>query len=89
VATTVIRCVGNTLWLPGERAYSPPFVITAVGDPSALLAALSAEPAVRIYRQYVDAYGLGYQVRQLERLSLPAFEGPVQLLYAKVAGPGA
>jgi uncharacterized protein YlxW (UPF0749 family) len=87
VATTVIRCVGNTLWLPGERPYSPPFVVTAVGDPAALRAALASSRAVRIYQQYVDAYRLGYRVREERRLTLPAYDGPVQLLYARVAGP--
>ncbi|MFL6138926.1 MAG: DUF881 domain-containing protein [Frankiaceae bacterium] len=87
VATTVIRCVGNTLWLPGERPYSPPFVITAVGGAAAMRAALAASRAVRIYQQYVDAYGLGYLVREQASLALPAYEGPVQLLYAKVARP--
>jgi uncharacterized protein YlxW (UPF0749 family) len=84
IATTVIRCVGNTLWLPGERPYSPPFVVTAVGDPATLRAALAASRAVQVYQQYVDAYGLGYRVSGQRRLSLPAYEGPVQLLYASV-----
>ena len=31
IATSAVRCVGNTLLLQG-RTYSPPFVITAIGD---------------------------------------------------------
>ena len=32
IATSAVRCIGNTLLLQG-RTYSPPFVITAIGDP--------------------------------------------------------
>ena len=32
IATSAVRCVGNTLILQG-RVYSPPFTVTAVGDP--------------------------------------------------------
>ena len=34
IATSAVRCVGNTLLLQG-RTYSPPFVITAIGDADA------------------------------------------------------
>ena len=39
VSTSAVRCVGNTLVLQG-RLYSPPYTVTAVGDPEALHAAL-------------------------------------------------
>ena len=39
ISTSAVRCVGNTLLLHG-RVYSPPFVITAIGDPSAMQQAL-------------------------------------------------
>ena len=41
ISTSAVRCVGNTLILQG-RVYSPPFTITAVGDPVKLKAALEA-----------------------------------------------
>ena len=43
VATTAVRCVGNTLLLHG-RVYSPPFVVTAVGDPARLRARARRRP---------------------------------------------
>ena len=55
IATSAVRCVGNTLLLHGV-VYSPPYVITAVGDPTALRHALDASPDVQIYKQYVSAY---------------------------------
>ena len=86
VATTSIRCVGNTLWLPGERPYSPPFVISAVGDPDRLRAALEASRAVQVYQEYVEAYRLGYRVDEpSDGLRLPGYDDPVELSYARVA----
>ena len=41
IATSAPRCVGNTLLLNG-RTYSPPYVITAIGDVGAMQAALDA-----------------------------------------------
>lgn len=87
IATTSIRCVGNTLLLPGQPPYSPPFTITAIGDPTRLRAALAASRAVRIYREYVDAYGLGYRVTEQADMTLAGYDGPVELSYARPAAP--
>ncbi|HEX7354793.1 MAG TPA: DUF881 domain-containing protein [Mycobacteriales bacterium] len=81
VSTSAVRCVGNTLLLQG-RVYSPPFVVTAVGDPARLAAAVDAAPAVQIYRQYVRVYGLRFTTRTLGSVTLPAFTGPLSLAYA-------
>jgi uncharacterized protein YlxW (UPF0749 family) len=81
VSTSAVRCVGNTLILQGV-VYSPPFRITAVGDPARLRAALDVSPEIKIYRQYVAEFGLGYVVKTLGRVTLPAFTGNVSLTYA-------
>ncbi|HEX5523463.1 MAG TPA: DUF881 domain-containing protein [Pedococcus sp.] len=81
ISTSAVRCVGNTLILQG-RVYSPPFRITAMGNPAALLRALDASPQIAIYRQYVDAYGLGYEVRTSPERTFPAYSGSVNLEYA-------
>ena len=86
IATSAVRCVGNTLILKG-RVYSPPFVVSAVGDPSRLRSALDDSDQVRIYRQYVDILGLGWQVRSDDRLDLPAFDGSLDLRYARIPDP--
>ena len=59
IGTSAPRCVGNTLLLNG-RTYSPPYVITAIGDAAAMQAALAAAPLVALYKQYVVRFGLGY-----------------------------
>ncbi|HEU5157385.1 MAG TPA: DUF881 domain-containing protein [Streptosporangiaceae bacterium] len=81
VSTSAVRCVGNTLILQGV-VYSPPFRITAVGDPARLRAALDAAPEIKIYQQYVAEFGLGYAVKTLDKVTLPAFTGNVSMTYA-------
>lgn len=76
VATTAIKCVGNTVVIHGVP-YAPPYVVTAIGDQAAMEASLQRDPALKIYRQYVDAYKLGYDVKRLDSVSLPAYKGPL------------
>lgn len=81
ISTTGIKCVGNTVVLHGIP-YAPPYVIRAIGDPAALQRGLDESRAIQIYRQYVDAYGLGYSVERSDNLDLPAFDGSVGLKFA-------
>lgn len=82
IATTAVKCVGNTLLVSG-RVYSPPFVLVAIGDPARLRAGLDAEPGVEIYQQYVAAYGLRLSVTSSSSLHLPAYTGAVSLVDAR------
>ncbi|MDQ6874185.1 MAG: DUF881 domain-containing protein [Actinomycetota bacterium] len=82
VSTSAVRCVGNTLLLQG-RVYSPPFVIAAIGDVAGMRAALDREPGVTLFRQYVAAYHLGYQVDSKSEVTVPAFDGSLSLAYAR------
>jgi len=81
IATSAVRCVGNTLLLQG-RTYSPPFVVTAVADASAVRAQLAASPQVAVFQQAVEAYGLTFEVRERPTVTLPAYDGPLDLEYA-------
>jgi uncharacterized protein YlxW (UPF0749 family) len=81
IATTAVRCVGNTLLVNG-KVYSPPFVIAALGDPDKLRSGVDAEPGVQIFRQYVAAYGLRLDVSTETDLKLPAYAGAVGLTHA-------
>ncbi|MFE7351638.1 DUF881 domain-containing protein [Streptomyces sp. NPDC057543] len=82
ISTSAVRCVGNTLILQG-RVYSPPYKITAVGDPAALKRALDDSPAISNYLLYVKAYGLGWKVDEHEAVTLPGYSGTVDLHYAE------
>jgi uncharacterized protein YlxW (UPF0749 family) len=73
-STTAIRCVGNTLLMQG-RVYSPPFVVTGVGNVSDLQQAVDAEPGVVIFKQYVEALDLGWKLAILQETTLPAWQG--------------
>ncbi len=81
ISTSAVRCVGNTLLLQG-RVYSPPYRITAIGDVAGMRRALDNAAAVQIYREFVRVFQLGYEVRDLGEVTMPAFTGSVDLRYA-------
>ncbi|MEU9136381.1 DUF881 domain-containing protein [Streptomyces sp. NPDC048404] len=82
ISTSAVRCVGNTLILQG-RVYSPPYKITAVGDPAKLQKSLASSPAIQNYMVYVNVYGLGWKVEENGTVTLPGYSGTVDLHYAK------
>jgi uncharacterized protein YlxW (UPF0749 family) len=86
IGTSAPRCVGNTLLLNG-RTYSPPYVVTAIGDPGAMQAALAASPLVTLYKQYVMRFGLGYSEEPRAEVELVEHTEPVRMQFAKPAGP--
>jgi uncharacterized protein YlxW (UPF0749 family) len=81
IATSAVRCVGNTLLLQG-RTYSPPFVITAIADAAAVRAQLAASPEVAVLQQAVNAFGLTFSVRSRPQVTVPAYRGSLDLQYA-------
>jgi uncharacterized protein YlxW (UPF0749 family) len=81
IATSAVRCVGNTLLLQG-RTYSPPFVITAIADAAAVRAQLAASPQVALFQQAVEAYGLTFQVRERDSVTVPAYDGTLDMEFA-------
>ena len=84
IATSAVRCVGNVLLLQG-RTYSPPFVVTAIGDAGAIRAQLAASPQVQVFRQAVEDYGLGFAVQDRGGITLPAYDSPPAMEYATAA----
>ncbi len=85
IGTSAPRCVGNTLLLNG-RTYSPPYVISAIGDATAMQTALAESPLVTLYKRYAVRFGLGYteEVREVE---LVGHQESVRLRYALPLGP--
>ena len=77
ISTSAIRCVGNTLLLQG-RVYSPPFVVTAIGNTAELQQALNDEPGVALYREYVERFDLGWDVSILNQTTIPAWQGSIE-----------
>ena len=74
LATSAIRCVGNILLLNG-RVHPPPYEVQAIGGAEELRAALDRDPAVANFRQAAEQFSLGYEVVEVDRLTVPAFEG--------------
>ena len=83
VATTGIKCVGNTVVLHGVP-HSPPYLISAVGPTGAMRASVNASPYIDLYLESVQK-GLGWDVRQQPSLTLPGYQGPVELEHARPA----
>jgi uncharacterized protein YlxW (UPF0749 family) len=86
VATTAIKCVGNTVQLHGVP-YSPPYEIVAVGDVSEMVLAVNDSEEIQIYKQYAEPpINIGWEFETLEEATLPRFQGTLDLEYAEVAG---
>lgn len=83
IATSAVRCVGNTLLLNGE-VFSPPFRVAAIGPSRTMARALDASPGVKLFKQAAGYYGLGYTVESTDDVVVPAFTGSIGLVYARV-----
>lgn len=82
VATSAVRCVGNTLLLNGD-VFSPPFRVSAIGPYQRMQDALAASPGVHLFQQAADYYGLGYTTESESDLQLPAYSGSISLEFAR------
>src|SRR3954470_17385047 len=87
ISTSAVRCVGNTLLLQGQ-VYSPPYRITAIGDPVKLRNALDDAAALQIYREFSKVLGLGWRVNEQGEQTFPAFTGSLDLRYARPLATG-
>ena len=84
VSTTGIKCIGNSVQLQG-KPYSQPYTISGLGDPTALSAAIAADDYLESYRS--DAaepdIAVGWQETLEDRIVAPAYDGLLDLTYAK------
>lgn len=77
--------MGNTLLL-NSRTYSPPYVITAIGDAAAMQRALADASLVTLYKQYAVRFGLGY-TEEARDVEVVGYTAPVRMRYAEPIGP--
>ena len=84
ISTSAVRCVGNTLLLHGQ-VFSPPFKITAIGEPSAMHRALDSAEGVQQFRDAVADFGLGYTETVERNVTVRAYDGSSDLRSARVA----
>lgn len=80
---SVIRCIGNVIYIDGV-SYSPPYKISAIGDPDTMSRSLTTDHAVQIYQAYVAAYGLGWKLEINDNLELPAASNEPAVQHAQV-----
>jgi len=81
ISTTGIKCVGNTVILHGVP-YSPPYVLSAIGDVDTLRAGLEASPYVQGYLEAVETYQLGWDLEEEADIKAPAYDGPLEMRHA-------
>lgn len=85
-ALTAIRSAGEAI-LVDYRPISPPYTVSAVGDPALLEPRFVDGPAGRELRTLAGVYGIRYDVTPVERIRLPGASG-VTLRFARVVGAG-
>lgn len=78
IASSAVKCVGNTLLLQG-RVYSPPYRIQAIGEPKRLQRALDDESGVQLLKDLARVYGIGYDVATEPLIRMPEFTGSISL----------
>ena len=84
ISTSAVRCVGNTLLLHGQ-VFSPPFKITAIGEPTAMRRALESAEGVQQFRDAVADFGLGYTETVERNVTVRAYDGSSDLRSARAA----
>lgn len=81
ISTSAVICVGPTLLLHG-RKYSPPYLVTAVGDADEMREELAASAEVQVFQEAAEDYGLIFDLEDEDELSLPAYDGALDMQYA-------
>jgi len=87
ISTSAVICVGNTLLLQG-RKYSPPFVVTAVGNAGQIRQQLGSSYEVGLLEEAVEDYGLTFQVTDQRQVALPGYDGPLEMQFAGAVAAG-
>ena len=79
VATTAVRCVGNTIMINDVKVASP-FEIKAIGDPNTLEAALMIKGGVS---DYLKSWNINLTVKKEEKIIVPRYAGVVSFKHAQ------
>lgn len=78
IASSEIRCAGPTLSVNNTR-YSPPYEITAIGDPKNLENALKMRGGVVETLQF---WGIQVSIKKLDEVNIPGYKGTFRFEYA-------
>ena len=80
LAGSSIRCIGPAILIDQTARVTPPYVITAIGNPDTLAGALNMRGGV------VDSltfWGIRVSVQKTAQLTIPAYQGAETFTYAK------
>ncbi|MBC7087201.1 MAG: DUF881 domain-containing protein [Tissierellales bacterium] len=80
LAFSDIKCAGPVIRVNG-RSLGTPFIISAIGDPKLLMAAISAPGTYS--DMLTRVYGIGIQPYMKDKLIIPAYSGDFTFVYAK------
>lgn len=78
VATTAVRCVGNTVMVNDVKT-APPFEISAIGNGDTLEAAINIKGGVS---DYLKGWGINISTKKNANLSIPRYSGVINMKYA-------
>ena len=78
-----VRCVGAVLSVNNVRL-GEPFTIKAIGDSKTLESALLFRGGIV---NQLTAYGIEFEIKQVDDLVVPAYKGALNFLYAKPTKP--
>jgi uncharacterized protein YlxW (UPF0749 family) len=78
IATTAIRNAGSSV-LVNYRVLVAPYVVSAIGDPSALLEGVSVSKLGRDFKAWRSSYGLEFDAKPVMALQLPSYTGSLKL----------
>lgn len=79
VGTSAVRCVGNTIMINDVKV-APPFVFTAIGEPSTLEAALYIKGGVS---DYLRSWDIALNIKKQDEVMVPRYAGAVNFKYAQ------
>lgn len=80
ITTTEVRCIGPTVLLNKNQRLSPPFVISALGDPDTLANSLKMKDGVV---ESLQLWGIQVDVKKVDKLTIPAYSGALTFNYAQ------
>jgi len=78
--TTEVRCIGPTILVNKNQRLTPPFIISAIGNPESLEGSLKMKGGVVESLQF---WGIQVSVRKVTEVTVPAFSGGLRFDYAR------
>lgn len=78
ITTTAIRSAGSSI-LINYRVLTSPYVVEAIGNPSALQDEFLNSELAEDFGVWRDVFGLGFAVEGLDELTVPPYTGSVRL----------